>query len=209
MGLLASDWLLVRLNVKIDEQTQIACEKKAAKKCRRLRSSAGATIGEPLPVSVSEVGIRAKVDDEKVDDKLDDLHGGQVLLPPYLSSTSSCVVVVIHKDMNAQVERDYNPRHTGLPVELSVAQESSCRVVEDVQKCEGFLLERKEDRVQQLEIFKVIVDNIVKFQSFCPCSSVTNGIEWTMLPCYREDFLQHEGKQKRAARAEDNIMGLE
>ena len=67
-------------------------------------------VRERRPVVGSEVGVGAKVDDEKVDDKLEDLHGGQVLLPPDLCTTGSRVIVVVHDDVNAEVEHNDNPR---------------------------------------------------------------------------------------------------
>jgi hypothetical protein len=39
--------------------------------------------------------LTAVVDQGDVDDKLSDLHGGKVFLPPDLLSTSSCEVVIV------------------------------------------------------------------------------------------------------------------
>lgn len=60
-------------------------------------------------VGVGKVGVGAEVDGEQVDDELDDLHGGQVTLPPDLSARGSTEVVVVHQHMDSQVQNDRNP----------------------------------------------------------------------------------------------------
>lgn len=61
------------------------------------------------PVSVSEIGVSTKVDNEEIDDELSDLHGGQVSLPPDLGASSCTEVVVIHKDVYCQIKDDRYP----------------------------------------------------------------------------------------------------
>jgi len=73
----------------------------------------------------SEARIGAEVDREEINNELGDLHRGQVLLPPNLLATSGCVVVVIHEDVNREVEADDDPGDASATVELGKAQESS------------------------------------------------------------------------------------
>jgi hypothetical protein len=40
---------------------------------------------------------------------LDDLHGGQVALPPDLGTRGSTEVVVVHQHMDSQVQDNRNP----------------------------------------------------------------------------------------------------
>lgn len=52
--------------------------------------------------------------------------------------------------MNDEVGDDGDPRDGGSSVELSVTEEGSRSVVEDVQELEGLLLDDEEDGVNQL-----------------------------------------------------------
>jgi len=74
------------------------------------------------------------------------------LLPPDLVAGGRHEVVVVHEDVDEEVERDDNPRHRRAAVELSVAQDGRGGVVEDVEELEGLLLDDEEDGVKQLPV---------------------------------------------------------
>jgi len=89
---------------------------------------------EVRPVGTGKVRVGSEVDKMQVDDELNDLHSGQVLLPPYLGTTRRRVIVVVHKDMNGQVLRDNSPRNACLSVELGKAKEGCCRMMVHMQE---------------------------------------------------------------------------
>jgi hypothetical protein len=57
----------------------------------------------------------------EIDDELDDLHDGDVLLPPDADAASGLEVVPVHDDVDHKVERDRNPGNGGVSNELGVA----------------------------------------------------------------------------------------
>lgn len=115
------------------------------------------------------------VGDEEVDDKLGDLHGGEVLLPPDAGTTGSGVVVVVHDDVNKQVDRDDNPLNRSGTLKLGVAEDCGCRVVEDVEEGKWLLLENEEDSVKELEVLDVVVDHVVGGQGWGESCGVADG----------------------------------
>lgn len=102
--------VLVSDTIKVDKEEEVRAEKSTAKQSRSFSTSTAADIGKMGPVSVSKVGVSAKVNSEQINDELGDLHGCQVTLPPDLGTSSSAEVVVIHKDMHSQVKSNRNPR---------------------------------------------------------------------------------------------------
>jgi len=127
--------LLVGIDVELDEQEQVAGQNTASNKGGRLGAS---TVSEGWRAPVSgktsgetggETRVCPEVDREEINHELGDLHRGQVLLPPNPLATSGCVVVVIHEDVNPEIERDNDPRDAGPTVQLGKAQESSDSVV--------------------------------------------------------------------------------
>jgi len=154
--------LLVGINVELDEQEQVAGQNAASKQGSTLSASAVPDV-RPVPVSGSEPGVGAKVYREEIDNELGDLHGGQILLPPNPLATSGRIVVVIHENVNREVETDDNPGDTGAAVKLGKAQESSDGVVVHMQESKWFLLQDEEDGVKEFEILEIVVDNVIEF----------------------------------------------
>jgi len=98
----------------------------------------------------------SEVYDEEVKDKLYYLHCRQVFLPPNLCSTRSRVIVVIHYNVDCEVQCNDRPGDAGLAVELGVAEQSGGRVMKHVKKCEWFLLEGEEDGVDYFKYIELI-----------------------------------------------------
>jgi len=154
--------LLVCINVELDEQEQVAGQNTTAKQGRRLSASTISNVRR-APVVSGETRVCAKVYREEVNNKLSDLHRGQILLPPDPSSTSCCVVVVIHENVDREVEADDDPRDAGATVKLGKAQESSDGMVVHMQESERFLLQDEEDGVDELDVLEIVVDNVIEF----------------------------------------------
>lgn len=91
----------------------------------------------------------------KVNDELQDLQHGDVLLPPNTDATSTLEVVPVHHNVNQQVDRNGHPLHGGQTDELGVAKEGGSTMVVRVEEGQGLLLENQENSVQQ---FNVLVD---------------------------------------------------
>jgi len=153
--------LLVRVDVKLDEQEQITAQNTATKQGSRLSPSTVPNVRQ-VPLASSEARIGAKVYCEKINDELGYLHRGQVLLPPDPLSTSGSVVVVIHKNVNCKVKGDDDPRDAGATVKLSIAQESGNSVVVHMQESKGFLLQDEENGVDELEVLEIVVDDVIE-----------------------------------------------
>lgn len=45
----------------------------------------------------------------KIENELDDLHDGDVLLPPDADAAGTLEVVPVHDNVNTQVKRDWHP----------------------------------------------------------------------------------------------------
>jgi len=154
--------LLVRINVELDEQEEVAGQNTTSKQGSRLSAGAVPNI-RPIPVASGEARVGAEVDREEIDDELSDLHGGQIFLPPYLLATSGCIVVIIHQNVNGEVEGDDDPGDAGAAVELGKAQESSDSVVVYMEEGKRFLLQYEENGVEELEVLEVVVDDVIEF----------------------------------------------
>lgn len=101
IGRAVSNGLFVGLEVEVDEESQVAGQEATTEKSCGLTASAVAHMrNNTVPVGGGEMTISSKVDDEKVNHELDDLHAGQVFLPPDFSATSSSIIVIIHYDMD-------------------------------------------------------------------------------------------------------------
>lgn len=82
--------------------------------------------------------LTAKVDKTEIEDELGDLKDRHVSLPPDLVASSGSPVVVVHDDVDEQVEGDDGPGDRGATVELRVAENGGSRVMVDVQEgCNG------------------------------------------------------------------------
>lgn len=65
---------------------------------------------------------------------LSDLKGGEVLLPPELGAAGGRVVVVVHDEVDEEVDRNDDPLDRGRALELGEAERGGGRVVEDVEE---------------------------------------------------------------------------
>lgn len=101
--------LLVGGGVEGEEQKEVGAENGHTSKGGKLLTGADTHVGHVGEVSEGEVGVRGEVDEAEVDDKLDDLHDGDVLLPPDTDATCGLEVVPVHDDVNGEVESDGNP----------------------------------------------------------------------------------------------------
>ena len=70
----------------------------------------------------------------EVEDELDNLHDGDVSLPPDANAARALEVVPVHDDVHHQVERDGHPRHGRAANELRVAKEGRGTVVVSVKE---------------------------------------------------------------------------
>jgi len=154
--------LLVRINIELDEQEQVAGQDTASHQGSSLGAGAVSHVRQ-VPRRRRVARVCAEVDREEINHKLGDLHGGQVFLPPNLLATGGCVVIVIHANVNRKIERNDNPGDAGTTIELGEAQESSDGVVIHMQESEWLLLQDKEDGIEELEVFEKVVDNIKEF----------------------------------------------
>jgi len=159
---LDSRLLLVGINVELDEQEQVTGQNTASKQGSRLGASTISDVRR-VPVPSGEARVGAEVDGEEIDNELGDLHRGQILLPPNPLATSGCVVVVIHENVNSEVEGDDDPGNASATVKLSKAQESGDGVVVYMQESKRFLLQDEENGVKEFEILEIVVDNVIEF----------------------------------------------
>ena len=125
---------IVGNTVKVDEEQEIAGEKSAAKESSTLGTGALADVRSPGEVGVGKVGVGAEVDESEVKNELDDLECGEVLLPPDANTGSGAHVVVVHEDMDCQVQGDRDPGNRGVSSKLDKAENHGHRVVEVVQE---------------------------------------------------------------------------
>lgn len=102
--------LLVGHAVEVDEQEQVRGKETTAEQSRSLGTSAATHVGKVGPVGVSKVGVGAEVDGKQINDELGDLHRGQITLPPDLGASSRAEIVVVHEDVNSQVQGNRHPR---------------------------------------------------------------------------------------------------
>lgn len=100
---------LVGLVVKIDKEEEVGAKESATEKSSGFSAGAGPIVGQVGGVSEGKVGVGAEIDDSEIDDELDDLHGGQVLLPPDLGPRGRAEVIIVHENVDCQVEDDRNP----------------------------------------------------------------------------------------------------
>jgi len=159
--------LLVRIDVELDKQEQVAGQDTASEQGSSLSPSA-VPEGRRVPIVSGETRVGTKVDRKEIDDELGDLHRGQVFLPPDLLSSSGCVVVVIHENVNGEVETDDDPRNASATIELGKAQESSDSVVVYMKESKRFLLQHEENGIEELKVLEIVVDNIIEFQPVKP-----------------------------------------
>ena len=115
-----------------------------------------------------------------VNDELQDLQHGDVLLPPNANTASALEVVPVHHNVDQQVDGDGNPLHSSQANELGVAEKGSGTVVVGVEEGQGLLLENKENGVDELPVLVQVVQLMENHrlvasisQSFVDCFALT------------------------------------
>lgn len=114
-----------------------------------------------------------------VNDELENLQHGDVLLPPDANTTGTLEVVPVHDNVNQQVDSDGNPLHGGNTDQLSVAQKGGGTVVVGVEEGQWLLLEDQEDGVNKLDVFVEIVELSVIGQCFLIIVTFINNLRST------------------------------
>jgi len=97
----AAEWLAVGSSIEGYEEEKVRGENANSGNGSELLAGALATVWEPVPVSGGEVSPGCEVDEAEVNDELDDLHDGDVALPPDTDATRALEVVPVHDDVNA------------------------------------------------------------------------------------------------------------
>ena len=152
------DRLLVRRDVESNEQEQVGRDDAHTGECRELLARACSSRRQPREVSGREVSVGGEVDEAQVDDELDDLEHGDVLLPPDANAARGLEVVPVHDDVDGEVEDDGHPGHRGVAEQLGVAKQGGRAMVVGVQEGERLLLEEEEDGVDELEVLGEVVE---------------------------------------------------
>jgi hypothetical protein len=101
--------LLVGCGVEGEEEKEVRAENGHTSEGGELLTGADTHVGHVGEVSEGEVGVRGEVNEAKVDDKLEDLHDGDVLLPPDADATCGLEVVPVHDDVDHQVQGNGDP----------------------------------------------------------------------------------------------------
>lgn len=127
-------WLLVGGSVESKKQDQVRGQDHHASEGGELLTGADTGVWRPWEVCGAEVGVGSEVDEAEIDDELNDLHHGDVLLPPDTDAARRLEVVPVHDDVDHQVEGDWNPGDGGMTEELGVAKESGSAVVVGVKE---------------------------------------------------------------------------
>jgi hypothetical protein len=76
-----------------DEEDQVRAEDDKSGNRGEFFAGASADVGQPGEVRAGEVGVGCKVHEAQVDDKLNDLHDGDILLPPDLNAAGRLEIV--------------------------------------------------------------------------------------------------------------------
>lgn len=85
--------LLVGSEVERDEEEEVGAENEHTGDSCEFLASASTGIWHPWEVDACEVSVGGEVDEGEIDDKLGDLHNGDVLLPPDSDATRRLEVV--------------------------------------------------------------------------------------------------------------------
>jgi hypothetical protein len=66
--------------------------------------------------------VQTEIKYEEVDDELRDLHHCEVSFPPEFRATCSCIVVIVHHNVDQKVDGDNGPRWAQFTVQLNKSQ---------------------------------------------------------------------------------------
>nr|POE65624.1 transcription factor tau subunit sfc1 [Quercus suber] len=147
-----------------DEKEQVARQDAHTCESGEFLTSAHATGRKPGEVAGCEVSVGREVDEAEINDELDDLHHGDVLLPPNTDATCGLEVIPVHDDVHGQIQGDGNPRDGGQTKELGVAEEGRRTMVVGVEKGQRLLLEEEEAGIDEFEVFSKIVELDARYQ---------------------------------------------
>ena len=109
----------------------------------------------------------------QINDELRNLESGNPFLPPDPNPPGSLKIVPVHHDVDGEIESNWHPRYGRVADQLRVAKEGRCTVMiamkkscETYQHCHAsifdcrtqwFLFQHKENRVEELQIFRKII----------------------------------------------------
>lgn len=72
--------------IERNEEQKVRAQDDQAGDSSKFLACASTGIWHPREVGAGEVGVRCEVDKSQIDDKLDDLHDGNIFLPPDLDT---------------------------------------------------------------------------------------------------------------------------
>ena len=168
--------LVVGGNVEGDEENEVGADDTNTGHGSEFLTGALAHVRQPGEVGGGEVGVGGEVDEAwrlsvlvlllkyalrpltDVNDELENLQHGDVLLPPDAHTTGTLEVVPVHHNVDQQVDGDGHPLHGSHTDKLRVAEKSSGTVVVGVEEGQWLLLEDKEDGVNELDVFVQVVE---------------------------------------------------
>jgi hypothetical protein len=105
-------------------------------------------------------------------------------------------VVVVHDDMNQQVDADWHPLDRGVLVELYPAQEQRGSVVILMQKDDFFLLQDEDDGVEKLVPLDEVVEVVAGTRKRLSASEALSLLELTQ-PTAFADAHRRENSRSR------------
>lgn len=109
----------------------------------------------------------------EVNDELNNLQHGNVLLPPDADTTGTLEVVPVHHDVDQQVDSDGHPLHSSQTNQLGVAKQGGGTVVVGVEEGQGLLFQDEEDGIQELNVFVDVVQLCIERQVSRPILQLT------------------------------------
>jgi len=135
------DRLRVCGEVERDEEYEVRAEDANSSDGSELLAGALARIREPGPVGRCEVSPGGEVDKSKVKNELDDLHDGDIFLPPDADSPRTLEVVPVHDNVDHKIQSYRDPRNRGVANELGVAEKGRCAMVIGMEESQRLLLQ--------------------------------------------------------------------
>lgn len=165
-------------------------------------------MGKPREVTESNVGVGTKVAEDEIKDELNDLNTGNPLLPPNSTAASSKEVVTVHDNMNVQVQANNTPLDGGATEKLSKAQESRNTMVVAMEKGKGFLLQKQEHRIHQLQVLGQVIEVVQGNQSLRKMTRIANAVEETVTHVVAENLFYQQSKQSSTDDSQNEVVKL-
>ena len=128
-----------------------------------------------------------------------------MLFPPDTYTTSGLEVVLVHHDVDSEVECDEHPGNRGLANKF-IAEQNRCAVVINVQESQRLLHENEEDSIQQIKILGEVVE-IVRTRRFCdqPVLPQNAAVE-TIVPESWDELLDEEDQKTARDHRETEVV---